>query len=359
MIHAALLTLFMPIGGGDAPEAAPGSWLSLDRELALLQQAPGVTAKPIGLSGYIKTSFRQSDDFLVMGEDRAGFELNNVRLNVRGQVGDFDVRMSADFASGGSPSTGEIRDAFARFPVAENVHVQMGNFKSPFLFSGLESDELQVFYERTSQGRLWSGRELGLLADARLGPVWLFAAAQNGGDGQGDELLLVARALYAIGEPITRQSGCYGPDCDTRATFSLAWLSDESADDAQAISAEALVAHGAFWFQAEVVDYDDGFDGIDQGNASAVVPSSPTSRPSQNDTTPWGLTLAYMLSPMWEVALRYEDLDDDDDTTRVWAGVNIYLEGQRAKWQVSYIDTDSDAAAFDGDEVRVGLVVSI
>ena len=359
MIHAALHASLVLLSGAGAPAGEPSDgWLSLDREIAALQDAAATAPPPIVISGYIKTSYVNSDDFLVGGEDKSGFELNNARINIKGKVGDYELRFSADFASSGNPSVGAVRDAFIRFPVAEQVHLQMGNFKSPFLFGGLESDELQVFYERTSQGRLWSGRELGLMADAQLDKVWLYAAVQNGGDAQADEYLFVARALFAIaGDAITRQSGGYGLESPVRATISAGWLSDETVDDAQVINAEAMLTTGRLWLHGEILDYGDGF--ADAGGNNQIPAGNAQAAFVQNDTTPFGVTAAYMLNSTWELAVRFEDLDDSDDTIRMWGGVNIYIEGHPAKWQVSYITTDSDSTVKDGDEVRVGLVVAI
>jgi hypothetical protein len=76
------------------------------------------------------------------------------------------------------------------------------------------------------------------------------------------------------------------------------------------------------------------------------------------DATPWDVTGSYMFSDMYEVAARYEDADDTNDTT-VWrVGVNRYTQGHDIKWVAQFASSDSDLAALEVDEFALGLVVS-
>jgi len=67
-----------------------------------------------------------------------------------------------------------------------------------------------------------------------------------------------------------------------------------------------------------------------------------------------------MLSPdQWEIAVRYEDLDDMNDTTRATAGLNYYMGGHNAKWQLNFSTSDSDIKANEIDVIALALVVGV
>jgi hypothetical protein len=76
------------------------------------------------------------------------------------------------------------------------------------------------------------------------------------------------------------------------------------------------------------------------------------------DITPWSVTASMIFGDdEFEGALRYESLDDDDDTSLMTAGVNWYLTGRNAYWSLNYQAFDSDDSDIDGDIIAVGLNV--
>ena len=77
----------------------------------------------------------------------------------------------------------------------------------------------------------------------------------------------------------------------------------------------------------------------------------------RGDTDPYSLTASYVLGArrVWEVAVRYEDLDDGLDRETLTLGLNRYLLGHDAKVLLNYRTTDSDA----GDEDILGVGFSL
>ena len=76
------------------------------------------------------------------------------------------------------------------------------------------------------------------------------------------------------------------------------------------------------------------------------------------DATPWTVTGTFMITEAYEIALRWQELDDDADS-RVWAGgINWYHDDWNTKWQLQYSTGDSDDTAFENDVISLGLAVS-
>ena len=57
----------------------------------------------------------------------------------------------------------------------------------------------------------------------------------------------------------------------------------------------------------------------------------------------------------WELGVRFQTLDDDDDTRVIDAGANYYVDGHNMKYIINYTNLDSDNGNFDGDLIRVGV----
>ena len=334
-------------------------WLTLDHEIANLNSMLVEDKAGVAVSGYIKTSYDYSSDFQTNGNDTGGFNFQNIRLVFKGKVGPFDVKVSIDGAQTVSGTTvgGQevIKDAYARFAITDDIHAQMGNFKSPFLSSSVESDDKLIFYDRTNQGTIWGGRELGFQADGQHGPVGWYAAAQNGGDAAGNDLLLFGKVAFTItGKPIPMaQSGGFGTAAPTQVQVAAMVADEGTLTDGTVYAGEAIAITGPIFAEAEIVDYDSGFTAgsVPVGNASRASGSA--------DTTPWDITGGYMFTEHDEAAVRYQDADDTDNTKSYSLGYTRYMQGHAAKVQVNWIATDSDNVALDGDRLKVGLTVGI
>ncbi len=335
---------------------SPGdAWLTLDRELeslAAAQNAPAEKKKGLEFTAYLKTNYSSSSDIAVApsGNDLGGFQVQSLRLNMAGAVGIYQFKASIEGTKNNLPDDVNVKDAFMRVPVSEHLNLQLGNFKSPFLYTGLAADERLVFYERSLLGSLTAGREPGLMVDGKYEQVAWYVAAQNGGDTVGDDLLLIAKVQYAaLGDLLGKQEGGFGPDSPTRVTLGAAYLDDGSADDAKAMALEAQAAFQNVWIQAELVDLDEGFSAVTVGNAGKFGPLA--------DGTPFGVAAEYMATPKWGFALRYDDTDNAVDTSILGAGVNYYVDGHLTKWQLNYSTASSDDSAAEVDKLTLGFTI--
>lgn len=344
-------------------------WPTLDREIENLKSslAQGPTSGWT-VGGFIKSSYQNSSD--VSGfispngdnNDLGGFSLDNARLELHAETVDYSLKLQlegstsagADFGPGGANLLGTVSnadgvavlDAYAAWNATDMVKVQLGNFRPPFLGSSMIDENNLLFIDRSVNGEFWDFRDLG----AQVGGTWeqvsWAIAAMNGGDAQGDELALSGRIAFdALGtDPSPMSEGAYGVGDEDHLTLGLGhYTDDDNTDDFSATGFDARYARGAFSVGAEVVDYDDGAQPLIGGGE-----------------TPWSIFASFMLSPdQWEIAVRYEDLDDTNDTTRATAGLNYYMGGHNAKWQLNFATTDSDNNAAEIDVIALALVVGV
>ena len=105
-------------------------------------------------------------------------------------------------------------------------------------------------------------------------------------------------------------------------------------------------------------------DVLDIGDAVYVGNGTPTDALSgitlEGNTTPFSVFGTYMLQPdTWEVAVRYQDLDNDANEDKIDISVNNYLDGHYLKWTLQYTTTSSDVDANEVDAFFLQLNVAI
>ena len=106
-------------------------------------------------------------------------------------------------------------------------------------------------------------------------------------------------------------------------------------------------------FSGEVTDYDDsgyssssGVTGKSQGGNEFGL----------GNTTPFAVAGTYMLTPdTWEVGVRYQDFDDEENTDLIEVAVNHYMEGHDLKWTLQYSTSNSDEGDLEIDLITLGL----
>lgn len=330
-------------------------WRTLDREIERLNSIPAEDKSAPQLSAWIKTSYDYSEDFQTAGSDTSGVKFQGIRVTLKGKVGDFELKVSIDGASGGVGGPVTIKDAYARLPLGGDVHAQAGQFKAPFLSTSVESDEKLIFYDRSTQGAIWGGRESGVQLDGQHGPFGWYAAVQNGGDAVAERSLVIGRATLAIvGEPIPmKQSGNFGTQSPTRLQLAAAVADEGTLTDGTVYAGELTLLTGPVYAQLEVLDYGRDFiaGSVTQGNAAKASGLA--------DTTPYGATVGVMLGAKNELAARFEEAEDGNDTQRIWLGYTHYVEGHAVKWQANWIRATSDTAAIEGDIYKVGLTLAL
>ena len=321
--------------------AGPGSeeWAGLDRDIENLASSFATQGGGFAVDGFLIATYNNSSDITVSpsGNDLGGFMINNARANLRGTVGDYGVFISLDAAGGAAT----LLDAYGTFSIGDQVNGQLGQFRPPFLWSSQIDEDKFVLLSRTINGSVWASRDNGVMFNGTFEQIGWYVAAQNGSDSVGDELAFTGRVDFdALGAGIGLQEGAYGASDESTLTVGVAFHDDGGLSDGTAIGGDAVFTMGAFSAHAEVVDYDQDFFG--------------------QDVTPFSVTASYMVSPdEYEIAVRFEDLDDGNDTTIITGGVNRYVTGHDAKWGINYTTTQSDVSSLEIDVISVGLTLSV
>jgi hypothetical protein len=351
-VYGALaFTMASPLfaGGSETEE-----WLTLDREIDSLAASLADNGQGALVTGFVKSTYSRSSDVAFGPNDLGGFNLDNAQLVIDAATGDYSWHVRAD----GSSDTGagyfgnvgnvggQVLDAWAAWNITENIKGTLGNFRPPFLGSALRNEDQLLFIDKTVNGESWDFRDLGLMLSGSMDQFGWWVAVQNGIDAQGDDLAFAARAAFnALGAGAgAGVEGAYGAPEESNLTVAAGYYQDDDTfiDDLSAFSIEAAFTHGALYAAAEIVNLDEGFTG------------------TGDSQTPWAATVAFMFVPdAWEAALRFEDADDDFDTSMAVVGVNYYVQGHNAKWQVNYSTINSDISAAEIDVIAAGLVVGI
>jgi hypothetical protein len=345
-------------GGLAAAGTGSEEWLTLDREIESLaatqadQGEPGVT-----VSGFIRSSYVNSGDIPVGAGDLGGFNMDNVRLSVEGSVGDFSVFVSTDGSSSvvsptgstvlpfvtGSGGSFAVLDAYAAWNINEMLRLTMGQFLVPVLGNGLINENHLLFLNHTVSGAIFNSRDVGLMLGGQYDMFGFWVSIINGGDAVGDELAYALRAeFYAMGGGIgSTVEGAYGSSQGNRLTVGAGYYNDDGATpDNIAFGIDAAFVSGPLSAAAEIVDYDTG----------GFIP----------DSTPFSAQVGFMFVPdQWEAAIRYQSLDTATDTTILTLGINYYMSGHDAKWQLNYEDVSDDVGTSEFDWFGIGLTASV
>jgi len=338
-------------------------WMTLDREIESLTSGMAQGGSGFSVDGWIKSSFASSNDvsFPSTGggtNDLGGFSLDSLRLNLDGSMGDFDVHValegSSDFGFGYFGGTGGaffsgVLDAYTTFSITDQVAAQVGFFRPPFLNDSLRDENEFLFIDRTLQGDTWAFRDHGVLFSFSFDQFSAWLGAQNGVDAQGDELALMARVEFnAMGAGASATEGAYGSNDDENSlNLGAAYYDDGDVTDGTAYSFDVDYSRGPLYAAGSLVNYDNGL--------GFFVPTG-----FEGDNTPWDVTVSYMIAPdEWELAGRWEDFDDSNDSSMWTIGVNYYVEGHDMKWQLNYSSIDSDASANEIDVIAIAMLVSV
>lgn len=360
LVYSALALTLVSVPG----LAADNEWSSLDQELNNLTSslsAQNSSGPKVG--GWVITSWRNSSDIDVPNttggtNHLGGFQFDSLRIEITGDAGqDYGYKVSFDFASG---NTATLKDAYGTFKLGDAVSGKLGRYKQPFLRSALVSDNKTLFLERSNLGAIFSARDLGLQFSGSFDTVEWSLTAQNGSDDQGNKYRYTGRVTANLmGSGVGKNEGAYGSGGDdTNLMVGIAGSDDDELDKGLELGGEVNLTHGPFALSGEIVDFDKGTSvaGVDTfGINHSVIPGVLV---DVANTTPWAATGSYMFTDMYEAAVRYEDTDDANNTTRWTIGVNRYVSGHDIKWTAEYSKVKSDALANDIDLWGFGLAVS-
>lgn len=336
--------------------ASESDWSSLDQQIEALTTSLAVDSHGgPSISGRIRTYYVNSGD--VAGgigndgkeNDLGGFAVADARMALTGSTGDYDYKVQVDFAD--EP---ELLDGYATFPIGGQVKGRMGQFKAYLSRSALVSSGKLVFIDRNVIGNLFSSRDAGFLLSGEFDALDWGITVQNGSDGGGDEYFLVGKISFdVLGDGKDLVEGAYGGTDEPSGTLGLAYYTDGATDDGDGTLFEAAFGTNVYSFGADVVDIGDD---LYFGNGSPFVTLGAGAL--EADSTPFSVFGTYMLQPeTWEVALRYQDLDNDENEDKIDVSIGNYIDGHNLKWQLQYSTTSSDTSANEVDSIWLGLQV--
>jgi hypothetical protein len=362
--------------------AAPSSdWLGLSGELnglsATLQDQMG----PTTVGGLIRGQIQQSDDFGygVPNAETLGAQLDDAKLFGKGSIGDFDWRIMFDFAnrldptwfgavngnsfspSGGSPVFGDtavLQEAYGNWNFYEGIGLIFGQFRAHRSFSNTVYSEQLLFQNRTLIGELGYRFDKGIMLHGNYaGPLSWYLSAQNGADDVQEDFEYVGRVEWAFGAGagngeggIVMPGGNQNGDQFNGAIGGT--YGDEGAvSDGSYYGIDFVGRVAGFFINGEFFSYDDDWAGALGGALGTGFTEGPSF---------WSASVGYLLpGDQWELAARYQDLDDTEETSLITLGVNYYVAGHNAKWQLNYTDVSSDGTDLEGSLISLGLTLGL
>jgi hypothetical protein len=364
---------------GPAAHAGTGDseWAALDSEISgLASSLQPSQGDGMGWSAMLRAVYAHSSDDIATGPpggtggaDVSGFNFKDVDLAFWGNSGSFMWRVSADIddnESGIANGNNDLKleDAYVRWNCGGYFDTQMGQFKPNILSSGNVDPENLLFINRTVLGSSADFWENGIGASGTFEQFGWSVALLNGLDGHERDHAYVVRLMWLLGQGAGMYEGAMGSSDVLNATLGLSWIHDDSfstgvaggADDTEAYILDFNGSISNFGFGAEIADLGDTFAGAtDEDYSNLAVPLI-----LNPESTPWALTGSYLINPEWEVAVRYEDLDNDDtavgpgdDNTVLSVGANWHRDG--GKWQIQWSDIDGDT--LDGSVIEVGYAI--
>lgn len=344
--------------------ATETSWSAADRDLAGLSSSLTQGASGVSVSGFLRSSYASSSDaaLAVGGDDLGGFSIDNAQIWVNGSIGDFSVVIQTEASSTNAGGTGNVPgntgatgavgvlDAYTAWKATEQLKVQLGVFRPAFLGSSLRNENSLLFINRSALGARYAMRDGGAQLSGAFGMLNFAVYAQNGGDGQAKEMSYGFRVEATPMGTASTNEGVLGAADNASLTVGLGYLTNDGAvSDDISLGIDANFTMGVFGVSAEIVDLDKGASISLPGGAGLV-----------SDATPFNAAASFAVMPdQLELAVRYEDFDDSDNTTAITIGANWYLQGHAAKWQANYVTVAADTSANEFDLIQVGLTVSI
>lgn len=355
----------LSMSGPTADEAqTQGDWQGLDQEIQSLATSLSQGESGVNISGFTIIRWDNSGDIdpngaVLPGDDYSGFNVQNARIAITGEVGDYGFKIQPDFAS-----SDILKDAKVWWNFGDNFKLTIGQYKVPFAKRFLTSQQKLAFLDRSlyieepfpidsnpgtpPNPEYYKGgygfRDQGLMVGGQHEMFGWDVSVSNGADGQMDNYLIAGRIeAYILGGGAPNYEGGYGIGDESALTVGGAIVNDGSLDTGEtAWTLDALWALNPFTVGASVT-----------GNGKGYTVAQTDSQ------TAWDIYGTYMFTPNeWELALKYEDVDDSVGTTAFTIGVNWYLYGPDSKWQINYKNISRNDGAPDGGIIEAGLVLS-
>ena len=331
-------------------------WLTLDKEIETLSTSLPQGGSGFAVSGWLRTSYLNASDPFDSGVDVSGFFLDNARINFDGSVGNFDVHVALEgnenFGAYGiyriPDGAGSVYaiDAWADWNFTDTWYLRAGEFRAPFLKDALRDEHQMIFWQKTVMADTWSMRDQGVLVGGVFNMFGIWGAIQNGADDQVDELSFTLRGEWNLNEGTPDTEGAYGAAEGMGLNVGAAYYDDGSVTDGSAYSIDGQFTMGPFYASAALVGNGDGL--------GTITPFG-----TELGMTSFDIDAAFLFAGMWEVAARYQSLDDSQDTSVIDIALNAYMEGHDAKFLVQYTTATSDDAVNEIHAIILGMTVSV
>ena len=332
-------------------DPSDSDWLELDSEINSLATTLTSPQDGMGWTALLRFTYSYSSDDIATGggDDISGFKFEDLDIAFFGSVAEYGWRVSGDVDS----STFTLEDAYVYWDCGEFFTATAGRFKPRVLRSGFIDPEDQLFIDRTALGSSFDFWNEGIAADGFYEQFTWWVAIHNGFNGQVSDHLFLARGEYNFGAGAADSEGAMGGNDDLNGVVGVFFANDETVfePDGTLIGADVNGNFGQIGFGAEIVSLDDNVLLQTAQDFSRIVGLG-----FDGDSTPYNLTVSYLVNPDWEVGLRYEDLDNTPDDTIISIVANWYQSGNNAKWQFQWSNFDSDST-FDGSVFQIGVVV--
>jgi phosphate-selective porin len=352
---------------GAVGQATETGWSGLDQEISSLSATLAAQNAPTGpkVTGYLITALDYESDTLEVddandngvidsgevaeGDDTLGWNFRNVRIGAAGDLGqDYFFRINFELRDGSA----ELRDAYVDWKITDGIKGRWGRYKVPFARTALTPKTKLLFLERTLIGQAFNFRDLGIMVSGQFEMVNFWVNAQNGSDSAIKDMFYNGRVTFDVmGDGVAAVEGSYGAGDPLALSVGLAAGEDSGADDSFVWILEAALTSGPFSVSGEIADFD-------EGSGLYITPFTTT----LGDVTPWSITGSFAFTEEYEIAGRFQNVDDEDDTVVYGVSVNRYVSGHDIKWTLQYVRTDTDAEVdaieLDRDQVALGLTVA-
>jgi hypothetical protein len=290
-----------------------------------------------------------------------------------GSQGPYRWRVSADILNNDAGTSGaifELEDAYIAWMCGEYFDAMMGNFKPHISRSNQVDPENMFFLDRSAVGSSADNWDDGVSINGVWEAFQWFIDLMDGADGHERDHLYVFRGLWNLGSGAGDYDGARGSSDMLNGTVGVTYFNNDTidkltdGDDDHDDMGFLVDFHGNvsnIGFGGEVASLGDDVElATDEDFSNVLLPLD-----FGPDGTPWNVYVTYLVSPEWEVGVRYEDLDNDEDAlggagpdnTLLTLAANWYRSGAAGKWTAQWTNVDADSGNPDGSIFEVGYAI--
>src|SRR5262245_38538960 len=368
------------VAAGSVANAGTGGndWLELDSAINGLSSSLQPSQDGMGWSALIRAVYSHSSDDIATGaggHDISGFNFNDVDMAFWGNQGPYMWRISADISNndGGDNSTAFLlEDAYVKWNCGGYFDTMIGNFKAHGSLSASVDPEKLLFIDRSPLGSAMDSWDNGVGAQGVWEQAAWYVAVMNGsglaGGGSERDHIYVLRGEWNLGSGALKSQGAMGSSDTLNGTVGLTFINDDTVDN---------TANGGSDHDMWLVDFNGNVSNIGFGAEVAAINDDlnfTTDEDFSNlntglnfygDSNPWSVYVSYLISPEWEVGVRYDDLDNGEDAagnarednTVLSVVADWYRSGSAGKWQAQWTDVSADDNFDDGAIFEVGYSI--